>query len=203
MPDPNDRISEIYQASRRHLEPPAELDRRILDEAHRAVAHRRHVPYRSLALAATVVLGVGLAWLQLYAPQIVEEAAVPMRDTTPRPTVHGYEYGTTNSIEAMKQREPASPMPMPRQAPPARPQFHSYNGGVSDPPAADLSFAAKAEAERALPGTDLPLPCGLAVRPADEAAWYAAIQDAETRGDSQTAACLRQALQTATGDAGR
>ncbi|MCB1773437.1 MAG: hypothetical protein KDI88_07455 [Gammaproteobacteria bacterium] len=215
MPDPDDRVSEIYQASRQRLEPPGELDRRILDEAHRAVERRQRLPYRSLALAATVVLGVGLAWLQLHTTQIVEDATAPRPESMVQPAT-----GDADHMPANKRREapapslpslpdirspaglsvaPVAPPPPARQRQIDAVRSRPYADGeaLTTAPEADISAAAEAggDAEQALPGPGAP--CGLATRPTDRAAWLAALRDAETRGDAETLACLRRAMREA------
>ena len=212
MPDPDDRISEIYQASRQQLEPPRELDQRILAEAHRAVG-RRHLPYRSLVLAATVVIGVGLAWLQLHAPQIVEDALAPTqqaksppadsdmmdapamkRRDTPAPTT--IPFAETESSPGPAAAKPALSAPSMQPGPePPRHRFHRYNGTISTTPEADNSVATEAEVRQTAP--DPVAPCGLDAMPADKAAWHRAIADARLRGDDATVACLQQAMREA------
>jgi cytoskeletal protein RodZ len=211
MPDSDDRISALYQASRQQIDPPRELDQRILAEAHRAVSRRQMLPYRSLALAATVVLGVGLAWLQLHAPQTGDDPAVPMREAELQPGNR-----QTDGVPAMLRREapaasamappeqpsapvmaappPAAPAStMLRQASPPRAKAQTLDEAASA--ARDAGKAVTADAEHTVADADGP--CGLKTMPADEAAWRSAIREAETRGDSAAAACLQQAFRQA------
>jgi len=57
-------LSEVYRETA-NIDSPARLDARVLRESREAVAPYRHRWWKSVALAATVVLAIGLG-LQLY-----------------------------------------------------------------------------------------------------------------------------------------
>jgi hypothetical protein len=217
MSDSDERISALYRASRQRAEPPPELDQRILAEAHRAVSRRHPLPYRSLALAATVVLGVGLAWLQLYSPQIAhDEATVPTWQADPQaedrealgtsamirreaPAASAALLPQQESAPGMAAPQPVSPAPPTlRQALPPRSKAQALD--EAEAVERDTANAAAAGVDAGQTVTDADGPCGLTVAPADEGAWHTAIREAEARGDDGRAACLRQAFRKAADD---
>ncbi len=81
MTEPSDdKLSALYRRAEQP-EPSALLDRRIRDAAHRAVAGRsalNRLP--SLALAATMVMGVGIAWILIDIPPGEVSAPEPFGD---------------------------------------------------------------------------------------------------------------------------
>lgn len=86
MSDPEDRLSGLYQASKIRESPPAELDARVLAEAHRVVSRKRGRSIGAIGAAATVLLGVGLAWFHLGVPPALSpESATEQVSPAPAP----------------------------------------------------------------------------------------------------------------------
>ncbi|MGB5451455.1 MAG: hypothetical protein WBN00_05125 [Sedimenticolaceae bacterium] len=78
------RLSRLYRRAPQP-EPGRDSDRIVLDAAHRAVSGRRGFVYRGWALAATLVLGVGIGWQLLQTPpEVASLSQVPAAES-PRP----------------------------------------------------------------------------------------------------------------------
>jgi hypothetical protein len=178
MPEHDERIRKLYARSRERQEPSAGLDDRILREARRAVTRRpRHYP--ALALAATLVLGVGLAWLQLGEPPRMTPS--PEERSAPPPSP------TQSPVQSMAP-DNAADMAAAGLAAPA----HEGAGSAEAPEPAARAKAAERSAIESLqaPTGD----CPGAPDSDRRADWDEAIESARRAGDQATARCLVSAF---------
>lgn len=187
----DERISALYQRMTDD-EPSAESDRLLIEAAHVAVKRRpRRSFVQSLALAATVVLGIGVGWkVWLSAPQLEHDAPVqaepsaaaakPSMQPAPPPATEG-----VSRIDAEDfLRRQAAPEP-PAESP------------IAPPSAPTLKDVLRSEARKQQPWS----PAGVVTMPQcpdvipaqrqDKAAWQNAIATAHEHQDQTRESCLR------------
>jgi hypothetical protein len=194
MPDHDERISQLYRASRDRLAPPAELDARILAEAHRQRPRRRRLPLGALGAAATLVIGVGLAWFhigvppQMLPPPALEEALDQSGPAAPAALLRSDKDTLTAAppsptpASALQQAVPNTGSTLQRQAEPER--------------RARAAAAPALEAAAGRPGISHAAAkiCGLDLEGASQAEWREAIAAAQARGDNELTGCLTAAF---------
>lgn len=197
MSDSDERISGLYQQSRNRLQPSRALDQAIVRNAHRAISKRRRAPYPALALAATVVIGVGLAWLQIGVPPVVDNTGqpppLPMQEpvetarqsspeqSRPAPTAARRNEATADSFSAP--RVLSAPAAISRSPSAAKRQSH-----------ADVDQVIESRQRGVLEGESggqTAGPCGLSGLPADQDEWERQIETARQAGDLPMLRCLQ------------
>jgi hypothetical protein len=198
MPDSEDRLSALYRASRARLQPPPGADAAIIEAAHRAVRARRRQHYPAFALAASVMLAVGLAWIQLAS---VPDESAPTQFAPAPPATPSTLTGPPPAADAaatQRAKRFESPMsPATQSAPAGR-----GDGAVTPEVAADAPTGgseAPAAVER---NTDTAIGnCGLDALPTDAEAWRQRIEQARHSGDEALVRCLRAARAASRPDA--
>lgn len=194
MTEPSDdKLSALYRRAEQP-EPSALLDRRIRDAAHRAVAGRsalNRLP--SLALAATMVMGVGIAWILIDIPPGEVSAPEPFGDVVRE------ERATVAAPPAV----PLGPPAVPKTSivtPERRMEYQlkqrkdraaesRETESLQDAMPTQLQGRAAAMASAGQPEA---LDCTAAWLPqeATAAQWKAAIEQAQEGGEHALAACL-------------
>ncbi len=194
MTEPDDtsedtRIGALYRRSLSE-EPPAALDRAVLDAARAALPRRRYRSPVPWAVAATLVLGAGIGWqlLQLDPAQVMPvsaprvEAPLPPRADSDPPAAQ-----RSSGTEAAPARAPSdvAPKSMLREAAPSH--------GASLEAERVRPYSASPPAASPQPGPDECEPHGFA-NDAPLQALHDAIDAARQAGDSRRVLCLEQQL---------
>lgn len=171
-------LSALYRRTPRS-EPAAVSDRRVLESARRVLGQRRgRTRQAAWALAASVVLGVGIGW-HLMAPVDVLDVLGPPPPVPDGVTESGAVPAKGRDTEAGSERQP---------------RFSGQERAAA--PAAAPKQTAPVAASEPIRVEDVPMP-GLACRdqwPAPDAtadAWLAAVARAEAEGEAERARCLR------------
>jgi hypothetical protein len=137
MPDTEEKISALYDKSKSQLEPPEHLDGAIRSAARKAQNTRYRRMYPAMGLAATLVLGVGVVWLNVgVSPHTVE----PIAADAPA------------SIETMRSTMQESAMPTAERVPAPAVRL-SAPAKIQAEPSATTAFSAR-ESEAALGRAD-------------------------------------------------
>lgn len=215
MSESDDRVAAIYRAGSARLQPSATTDRRILDAAHRAVhrqaRRRQRWPYPALALAATLVIGVGIAWLQLAEPPVSLDrpaaelpTAAESRALPPPPGV--LSDAASPDLKALPQQKAMAGQQMPQPAAAASPVKEAgstpRSRQASDPEAFALQEIGKSVAGSlaavVIETTDEA--CELPEVEAPVEAWRTLLSAARQRSDAAAVECLETAYQARYGN---
>jgi hypothetical protein len=182
------RLSDLYRRTPQQ-EPRGESDRVVLDAAHRAVSGRQGFAVRGWALAATLVLGVGLGWQLLSGPPgVAPVSPQPAALSVPAPAdqVEAVERAKTGAAStpsaAMKRRQSAADM----ELAPADPVVQ-YGASID---AADGQLKEEVGKSKTRPCNEFWL-----VDERSREAWLAAIAGALDAGETHRAACLQTRYQ--------
>lgn len=188
MSEPEDRISDLYQASKTRASPPAELDARILAEAHRLVSRKRGWHMGAIGAAATVLLGVGLAWFHLGVPPtlspepVTEQISPAPAPAASRQIMHSAEDAAAQAPTAYAEKRAFSPI---------NPEIKTSAGGFESVPDSSGLDVGPVRSSRY---TDRASVCGIELRIESKSAWRAAIDAARASGDTELEDCLSDAL---------
>lgn len=204
MTEPSDeKLSALYRQAEQP-EPSALLDRRIRDAARRAVAGRSvFIRLPSLALAATLVIGVGVAWVLIDIPP-GEMPPVEVLSVEPgSPQAFDDAVREERASVAAPPTAPAAPIAAPKAsvvAPGRRMEYQLEQGAdrAAEPRETESLHDAmptlmKRQAAAMAPaGQSVELDCTAAWLPqeATAAQWQAAIAQAREGGEHALAACL-------------
>lgn len=125
------QLSTLYRRTR-HEQPPAQLDAAILRHAHDAVRRRRRPWVPQLALAASLVLGVGVALKTLDAPPpapvaqereaVTEGLSVPPHAEPPAAKARTFAADAVDAVESSPGAPKAAMAPLRERAPEQRRQ---------------------------------------------------------------------------------
>ncbi len=202
----DEHIAALYRRTRDD-QPTADSDRLIVDAARRAVARRRRQWVGQwLAVAATLVLGVGVGWqvwlsdeeLEFEAPSEIDvDGAPPAAPAAPitEPTPRGAPPGQSRPA-------PGADDPLGWHALPAPPAQSSAESSAASPAGAPLAPTLKdavrgelkQRQQRLSPSAIVAMPQCPGALPLDiddQAAWQRAIDKAREQNDRQRLECLR------------
>lgn len=191
MPDTDDEISALYAKSKADLEPPERLDAGIRAAARAAQKTRYRRLYPAIGLAATLVIGVGVAWLhigvppQLSAPESIDEdtaASVAAPKVMPPAT-------TVAPAPVQPSRATISDATPATESVPALQRFKLQEADALSPSAisSGTSLGALTSRKRAEPT----IQCAAGLEDAGRETWEKAIEEASEAENETLVHCLK------------
>ncbi|MCB1792511.1 MAG: hypothetical protein KDJ24_19545 [Gammaproteobacteria bacterium] len=185
------KLSALYGRTPRD-EPSAVSDRAIIAAAHAAATRRQRNRYVPWALAATLVLGVGIGWrVMLQAPEVQTQGASSERvERASRAPAPAAEMAADAAAEMAPASEPLQDKRRERAVPPpaSAPALSGMTGALPAPAAMGKAMSSPAPA---------PAPACERWWPEqrdDKAEWERLLAEARARGDEKAVECLLRGM---------